>query len=101
MFPAVKYFVRRGEELICHKDLVQVISALACYRNVHLAITLCMERPFADLSYVLAMLRRHKSIVRIINVMLVRPHAEIMHSAIAKSSKPKPVFKFQIFFGWF
>eukprot|EP00047_Mylnosiga_fluctuans_P007656 m.254736 g.254736 ORF g.254736 m.254736 type:complete len:580 (-) comp19109_c0_seq1:69-1808(-) len=87
VFPAVKYFVRRGEELQCHHDLVGTISELACYRGIHVAVTLAMERPFADLQHVLAMLRRHKSRIRMINVSLCRPHSEIMHTAVCKTKK--------------
>ena len=48
---------------MCHRDIVSTISDLACYRGMHVCVTLALERPFADLHHILAMLRRHKNMV--------------------------------------
>jgi hypothetical protein len=81
VLPAVRYFLQRGEEKKCHQDLVATIAELSSFSEVQLYVTLCVERPFPDLTWTLRMLRRHCEMVRFISVSLSRPREQVQNSA--------------------
>lgn len=83
VLPAIKYYLRHGEELLCHHELVSVMAALSCFSGIHLALTLTLDQPFPDLSIILPMLRKHNSIVRVIHLQLSRPPKDMIAAAAA------------------
>eukprot|EP00042_Codosiga_hollandica_P059404 m.914615 g.914615 ORF g.914615 m.914615 type:complete len:261 (-) comp60142_c0_seq8:3974-4756(-) len=53
---------------------------------MHAGVTLCVEHPFPDFELLMGMLKKHRNQVRLINIMLSRPHAEIKAAVDAQSN---------------
>eukprot|EP00040_Diaphanoeca_grandis_P033698 m.206822 g.206822 ORF g.206822 m.206822 type:complete len:596 (-) comp32970_c0_seq1:111-1898(-) len=84
--PAVTYFLRKGEELLCHRELVATICEVSRFQGLDLHVYLHLERPFPDLTEILEMLRRHNETVRVIKLSLSRPRHEIIRCSKLQAS---------------
>ena len=80
VYPSVKYFVRAGDEAQCEQELGFLLSSLRDFTDIHLVVTLLIERPFPRLDSILQFLRRQTGFVRFIVLSLQRSPGELIKS---------------------
>jgi len=89
IFPAVKYTLQPGDEDLCCDELSQLFAHLQTYSGVQLVVTIGMDRPFAKLDKVLALLRSQVRFVRFIIIGTERSPRQLMQSLASDSKEPK------------
>ena len=80
VYPSVKYLVRQGDEAQCEQELSFVLSSLRDFTDIHLVVTLLIERPFPRLDSLLAFLRKQSGFVRFVILSLQRSPGELVKS---------------------
>lgn len=53
VYPCVKYLVRQGDEAQCEQELAFLLSSLRDFTDIHLVVSLLIERPFPRLDSIL------------------------------------------------
>lgn len=89
VYPQLRLLVRRGHELAARTELVAALGELASFEDIAVAAELCVEKPWPDLTPLFDSLLRHKRMVRVIFVTLVRSAQQVMRAASPVSA---PVF---------
>ncbi|EGG14018.1 hypothetical protein DFA_11780 [Cavenderia fasciculata] len=80
VYPALKYFLKRGDEDLFAKDLNALLQVLSQYNGIQAVITIAVERPFANLSSILHLLRSKNELIRFIILSLERPPKDLYQS---------------------
>jgi hypothetical protein len=100
VYPAVKYLLRKGEEENCLADLSILFDSLKVllelrsifissqeYDNIHVIVSLIVERPFPDFTAVLLFLRSKPGLVRFINISTERSPSLLVRSLKLKAQR--------------
>eukprot|EP01133_Synstelium_polycarpum_P016619 gene16619-19742_t len=90
VYPALKYFIKRGDESIFVKDMHRLLAVLGEYQGIQAVITIALERKFADLSMILSLLRSKNDVIRFIVLSMERPPKEIVQSLNIKMGVGSP-----------
>ncbi|GAM29321.1 hypothetical protein SAMD00019534_124970 [Acytostelium subglobosum LB1] len=80
VYPALKYFLKQGDEELFIKDMHRLLAILGQYNGIQAVITVALERKFANLHSILELLRSKNEVIRIIILSLERPPKEIVSS---------------------
>ncbi|PRP80922.1 hypothetical protein PROFUN_11363 [Planoprotostelium fungivorum] len=70
IFPAIKYYLKADDEKRCQEELTQLFSVLKGFSDMQLMVTLCVSRPYPDMSSLLRFLREQYGFIRIIVVSM-------------------------------
>eukprot|EP01125_Pyxidicula_operculata_P017481 TRINITY_DN6121_c0_g1_i1.p1 TRINITY_DN6121_c0_g1~~TRINITY_DN6121_c0_g1_i1.p1 ORF type:complete len:356 (+),score=52.42 TRINITY_DN6121_c0_g1_i1:75-1142(+) len=90
IYPAIKYFVNKGEEKHSMDEVGQAIAALKAFQNMKLVVSLTIENPLPDLSSLLAYLRMQRGLVKVIEIILERSPKTITNGVKTPSMKEVP-----------
>jgi hypothetical protein len=85
-YPALKYFLRRGDEEQCREEIIKLIDSIQEFSDIQLVITLSVSRPFPALKELLSILRKESKTVRFVIIALERPPKQILRSAQLKAA---------------
>ncbi|KAF2070766.1 hypothetical protein CYY_007914 [Polysphondylium violaceum] len=86
VYPALKYFLKKGDESMFIQDVNKLLSVLRVYSGIQSVVTIAMERKFADLKHILSLLRQNNDVIRFIVLSLERPPKELVSSLSKKYS---------------
>ncbi|EGC36586.1 hypothetical protein DICPUDRAFT_31657 [Dictyostelium purpureum] len=85
VYPAVKYFLKRGDENHFIRDINNLLNVLREYSDIQCVVTIAMERKFANLGEILSLLRKNNTLIRFIVLSLERPPKELVESLKIKN----------------
>ncbi|EAL68761.1 hypothetical protein DDB_G0277151 [Dictyostelium discoideum AX4] len=80
VYPAVKYYLKQGDELIFIKEINQLLNVLREYSDMQCVVTVALERKFANLTDVLKLLRKSNDVIRFIILSLERPPKQLVET---------------------
>lgn len=83
VYPSVKYLVRPGDEAQCEQELSFLFGSLKDFTDIHVVVTLLIERPFPRLESLLAFLRK-QPLVRFVVLSLQRAPSELLRQMEAR-----------------
>ncbi|KYQ91746.1 hypothetical protein DLAC_07532 [Tieghemostelium lacteum] len=84
IYPALKYYLKRGDEELFIKDIQRLLTLLRQFSDIQSAVTIVVERKFANLSSILSLLRQNNDVIRFIILSIERPPKELVSSLQAK-----------------
>ncbi|ELR14028.1 emp24/gp25L/p24 family protein [Acanthamoeba castellanii str. Neff] len=85
VYPALKYFLRRGDEELCRQEIAKLVYSIQEFSGIQLVITLSVSRPFPFMNELLAILRKECNLIRFVIISLERPPKQILSSAQLKA----------------
>eukprot|EP01097_Dermamoeba_algensis_P003712 TRINITY_DN2540_c0_g1_i1.p1 TRINITY_DN2540_c0_g1~~TRINITY_DN2540_c0_g1_i1.p1 ORF type:complete len:482 (+),score=90.93 TRINITY_DN2540_c0_g1_i1:41-1447(+) len=85
VYPALKYFLRQGDEELCCSELNQLFTAMKEFKEINLLVTIAIDKPFPNLGPVLSLLQSQKSLVRFINLSFERSPKDVLTKILKKS----------------
>eukprot|EP01116_Phalansterium_solitarium_P001763 TRINITY_DN11581_c0_g1_i1.p1 TRINITY_DN11581_c0_g1~~TRINITY_DN11581_c0_g1_i1.p1 ORF type:complete len:422 (+),score=103.88 TRINITY_DN11581_c0_g1_i1:59-1324(+) len=90
IYPALKYYLRRGDEEQCKQELIELFKHLKAFSGVQLMVTLCISRPYADLTQLLNFMRDQCGFIRLILISMERSPNDLLSSLLKKPLEPLP-----------
>eukprot|EP00026_Physarum_polycephalum_P001502 Phypoly_transcript_01504.p2 GENE.Phypoly_transcript_01504~~Phypoly_transcript_01504.p2 ORF type:complete len:519 (+),score=76.70 Phypoly_transcript_01504:1781-3337(+) len=84
VYPALKYYLRRGDEGLCKQEIQKLLAQLETFKGIQAVVTIGVERPFADLRGILELLRSRYSLIRIVVVSYERGPKDLVATLNAK-----------------
>jgi len=77
VYPAVKYYLKQGDEDLCMGELQQFFEQALTFQRIQIVLTLNVQQPWPDLSRLLPFLLNRKGLVRVIFFTTERPFADV------------------------
>ena len=81
VYPHVRGFVKRGQELSARMEFVSAMGELASFEDISVAAELCVEKPWPNLEPLFDSLLRHKTMVRLVVVTLGRAAQQVLRAS--------------------
>jgi hypothetical protein len=72
IFPAMKYYLRKDDEQLCLQEMTQLIRVLQEFQGIKAVFSISIETPWPDLRPILALLRSHKGLIKVVEFQLER-----------------------------
>ncbi|KAK5578041.1 hypothetical protein RB653_002992 [Dictyostelium firmibasis] len=80
VYPAVKYYLKQGDESTFIRDINQLLVVLREYSDMQCVVTIALERKFANLTDILRLLRKSNDVIRFIILSLERPPKQLVET---------------------
>jgi hypothetical protein len=89
VYPAMKYYLRAGDEALCLKELKELLSALQIVSDMKMVVTISLELPLPNISELLAFIRQQRGFIKLIEFSLERSPRQIMDSIARSVEEPQ------------
>eukprot|EP01114_Cavostelium_apophysatum_P006730 TRINITY_DN18172_c0_g1_i1.p1 TRINITY_DN18172_c0_g1~~TRINITY_DN18172_c0_g1_i1.p1 ORF type:complete len:331 (-),score=47.96 TRINITY_DN18172_c0_g1_i1:458-1378(-) len=88
IFPALKYYLRQGDEDQCKQELLTLFSYLKAFSGIQLMVTLCLSRPYPSLNDLLRFIREQHGFIRLVVISMERSPKEIVETLPKSKGDP-------------
>lgn len=88
IFPALKYFLRQGDEQQCKMEMTNLFDYLREFTNMQLMVTICVNRPYPDLGDLLSFIREQCGFIRVLVISMERSPKELTISLREEQNQP-------------
>lgn len=72
IFPAMKYYLRKDDEHLCYQEMTQLLRVLQEFQGIKTVFSISIETPWPDLKNILALLRSHRGLIKVVELQLER-----------------------------
>lgn len=91
VFPALKYFLREGDEEQCESELTNLFQYLKSFTGIQLMVTFCVCKPYPNLKRIISFVRQEIGFIRLVVLSMERSPKYLIDSLKQRQGFSKEV----------